>query len=175
LLIAVTVLVVLAAAPAASAGGWATVGLSSTPAGTQPGTPWVVELTVLQHGRTPLVDVEPTVTIRNGDAQQTFPAAPVGGKPGVYRAEVVFPTAGTWTYEVADGFVSGIPHTFGAVEIGAPASAAAAPPSTVAGDDGGPSPLWLGLGIGLLALAAAVLLVRDRRRPRSGTNQPQAA
>ena len=32
-------------------GGWATVGLSSLPNGTPPGEEWVVDLTVLQHGR----------------------------------------------------------------------------------------------------------------------------
>ncbi len=112
------------------------------------------------------------MTIINGDARETFPGTPVDGKPGVYRAEVVFPTAGRWTYQVDDGFISGQPHSFPAVDIGAPASAPATAASTTA-DDGGPSMLWLGLGIALLALAAAVLLLRDRRRPRP--HQPQAA
>ena len=38
-------------------GGWATVGMSSTPAGAKPGEPWVVDMTILQHGRTPLEGV----------------------------------------------------------------------------------------------------------------------
>ncbi len=171
LLIALPVLVVLMVAPAtALGGGWATVGLSSTPAGTEPGKPWIVNMTILQHGRTPLENVQPSVTIVNGDATKTFAAKPTG-KPGVYRAEVVFPTAGRWNYQVDDGFISGQPHTFPAVEIGAPASAPATAPTT--SDDGGPSMLWLGLGVALLALAAAVLLLRDRRRPEP--HQPQAA
>ena len=40
------------AAPAASAGGWATVGLSSLPpSGLKANQDWPVDITVLQHGR----------------------------------------------------------------------------------------------------------------------------
>src|SRR5215207_4895752 len=129
---------VLLIAPAAHAGGWATVGLSSTPAGTEPGTPWPVEITVLQHGVTPLEGVEPAVIITSGDARETFAATPTG-KPGVYRAEVVFPTAGRWSYAVDDGFISERPHTFPAVQIDAETSA----PAPATGGDGGPSAGWL--------------------------------
>ena len=54
LLFALPIIALLALAPSAFAGGWATVGLSSTPTGSEPGKPWNVEMTVLQHGRTPL-------------------------------------------------------------------------------------------------------------------------
>ena len=74
LLLALPIIALLALAPSAFAGGWATVGLSSTPAGTDPGKPWNVEMTILQHGRTPLDDLSPTITIRNGDATKTFNA-----------------------------------------------------------------------------------------------------
>ncbi len=56
-LLAITALLVLPAG--ALAGGFATVGLSSTPDGLAPGAPWNVELEILQHGRTPLDDVSP--------------------------------------------------------------------------------------------------------------------
>ena len=68
-------------------------------------------MTILQHGRTPLDDLSPTITIRNGDATKTFNAEPTG-KAGVYRASVVFPSAGKWNYEVNDGFITGQPHTY---------------------------------------------------------------
>lgn len=167
LLIAVP-LVLLALAAPAFAGGWATVGMSSTPAGAEPGKPWNVEMTILQHGRTPLDGLNPSLTIINGDARETFYAKPTG-EPGVYRVAVTFPTAGRWSYEVNDGFVTGQPHTFAAVQIGAP-GAASAPAAT---DDGGPSlPLLLG-GLALLAAAAAILLgARLRHRD---PHQPQAA
>jgi hypothetical protein len=102
----------------AVAGGWATVKLSSVPKGLSAGEPWVVDVTVLQHGRTPLAGLKPTVTIRKvvaarttsaglkepGSTSRTFVAKPTG-RAGVYRARVVFPSAGTWRYEVYDAFV----------------------------------------------------------------------
>ena len=150
--------------PTAYAGGWATVSLSSTPTGVQPGKPWAVDLTVLQHGRTPLPDLQPVVTIRSGERIKDFAAKPTG-KPGVYRAEVVFPTAGRWTYQIDDGFISQMPHTYPAVRIGVPGAATTAPAA-------GPNLLWLIPGV-LLLLAAAALLIR----PRLGGHgrQPQAA
>jgi hypothetical protein len=122
-----------------------------------------VDITVLQHGRTPLRDVEPAVIITRGDATKTFAAKPTG-KPGVYRAEVVFPSAGRWEYQVDDGFVPPT-HTFPAVQI------EAAPAAAATSDDGGPNLLWLMPGIALL-LAAAALAVRSRGRH---DQQPQAA
>jgi hypothetical protein len=173
-------LALLVAAPPAFAGGWATVGLSSTPAGTPPGEPWNVDITVLQHGRTPLEGVTPTVHISSGDTTKNFVAEPTG-KPGVYRAQVVFPTAGSWKYEVHDGFVSDFAHTFPAVEIGgggspaAPAPDAAQPAPAPAPDDGGIAAGWLlGAGAALL-LALAVLVLDLRRRTERVPRTPEPA
>jgi len=106
----------LALAGTAWAGGWATVQLSSTPRGLSAGEPWLVNITVLQHGRTPLDGLKPTLTIRKSSPRiassvakgrpttRTFAARPAG-RPGVYRVRVVFPNAGTWRYEVYDGFL----------------------------------------------------------------------
>jgi len=168
--IAVSILAVLVVAPAAFAGGWATVGLSSTPAGTQPGEPWKVNMTVLQHGETPLPGLQPTITIRNGDATKTFAAKPTK-ETGVYAASVTFPTAGKWTYVVNDGFMSGKAHTFPAVDIGAPA-AATGPAATTDDGSGGVSWMWLALGGLAFLLAALILVVRNRR---DHGHQPQAA
>ncbi|WP_028062323.1 hypothetical protein [Solirubrobacter soli] len=153
LLLAVCLLLLFA--PAARAGGWATVSLSSTPTDKH----WVVDLTVLQHGRTPLNDLQPVVTIRNGATSKDFAAKPTG-KAGTYRADVVFPTAGRWSYEIDDGFISQMPHTYPPVQIGE---------ATAAASDDGPNLLWLVPGIALLLAAAALLL-----RPRLGRH-PQAA
>lgn len=49
---ALAITILLAVPAGALAGGWATVGLSSTPDGAAAGRPWHLELTVLQHGRT---------------------------------------------------------------------------------------------------------------------------
>ena len=110
--------VALVTASTALAGGWATVKLSSSPKNLSAGDPWIVDVTVLQHGLAsqPLCCVKPTVTIRkvvaarttNSAAKQplgTFKAKPTS-RVGVYRARVVFPSAGTWRYEVYDAFTA---------------------------------------------------------------------
>lgn len=137
------------AVPAAGAGGFATVGLSSLPSDTQAGGTWSVDLTVLQHGRTPLQGISPTLTIANGDGDtRTFTGTPTG-KPGVYHVEVVFPAAGTWSYEVWDDFSQ--THTFKPVEIVAPG--------------GGSFPLLPvgGTALGLVLAGALVLFLRRSR------------
>jgi hypothetical protein len=125
--------VALVCASTALAGGWATVKLSSKPTGVAAGEPWIVDITVLQHGLAsqPLCCVKPTVTIRRVLSArttsssvkvplvQTFRARPTG-RVGVYRARVVFPGAGTWRYEVYDAFIEyggARTHRFKAVRI----------------------------------------------------------
>jgi len=132
-------LVILAAVGAlvctstALAGGWATVKLSSSPKNVSAGDPWIVDVTVLQHGLAsqPLAGLKPTVTIRRATSPRTTssvhkePAvrtfkARATSRVGVYRARVVFPAAGAWRYEVFDGFTEyggARTHTFKAVRI----------------------------------------------------------
>ncbi len=173
LLFPLAVVLLLAVPAVAGAGGFATAGLSSTPEGVAPGQPWKVDITVLQHGRTPLEGITPRVRISSGAKTREFAAKPTG-KPGVYRAEVVFPSAGRWDYEVLDGFIDAMPHTFPAVQIGAGAASPAAPPpasSTApapAPDDGGIATGWLWGAGAALALALA-LLAADRLRRRPAT------
>jgi hypothetical protein len=122
----------LVCAGTALAGGWATVQLSSSPKGLSAGDPWVVNIRVLQHGLAsqPLCCLKPTVAIRRvGQSRSTsvsltqkaltFRARPTS-RIGVYRARVVFPSAGTWRYEVYDAFTAyggARTHTFGPVRI----------------------------------------------------------
>ncbi len=155
-----SLLLLLLAAVPALAGGWATVGLDSTPAGAAAGKPWNVDITVLQHGTTPVDGVTPFVKIiSSAGVTKEFAATPTD-KPGVYRAAVVFPSAGTWTYEVDDGFM-GQRHSFPAVTIaGAPAALPAPPAGAGDGIVGG----WLWAAGGALLLALAVLAVDRRRR-----------
>ena len=136
------------AAPAASSGGWATVGLSSLPKDTPAGGTWSVSLTVKAHGKTPLRGISPVVRIRNGDAAREFVAVATD-QTGVYRADVVFPSAGTWSYEIWDGYTQ--THTYKPVEIGAPA--------------GGSFPTIpvTGIALALLLGAALVLFLRRQR------------
>ncbi len=113
LLVVLVLLGVLVPATAV-AGGWATVKLSSTPKGSQAGVPWVVDLTVLQHGVTPLAGIEPRVRIAHGTMTRSFLARPTKTE-GVYRARVVFPRAGTWRWSIWDGFTR--THTYKAVTV----------------------------------------------------------
>jgi hypothetical protein len=125
----------LAVPAGALAGGWATVGLGPPNDGIGPGDTWNAKMTVLQHGNpeTPLLGVSPTVTIRNGSTSKTFRAVPTN-EPGVYVARVVFPRAGTWSYEVYDGFTQyhgAKTHRFPAVTIGAGGDRGGFPTMTV--------------------------------------------
>jgi hypothetical protein len=123
--------VALVCASTALAGGWATVQLSSSPTGLSAGEPWVVKITVLQHGLAsqPLCCLKPTVTIRRvgrfttgasvTQKALTFRARPTS-RAGVYRARVVFPSPGTWRYAVYDAFTTyggARTHRFAPVKI----------------------------------------------------------
>lgn len=156
LALALAAAVALIAAPAALAGGWATVGLGTLPPkDLAAGEAWPVEITVLQHGRTPLAGVRPSITIRDlktGAAAGTFQAEPTA-RTGVYRAVVRFPRAGSWAYEVYDGFTAygnAETHHFKPVTIGGDADTSAR---------------WLlaGAGGGVALLGLAALAVRRRR------------
>jgi hypothetical protein len=159
----------LANAGAAAAGCLATVGLTPPPAAIEAGETWPARITVLQHGRTPLADAQPRLTIRgDAGATRTFIAAPTT-EPGVYLAEAVFPSSGTWRYEVFDGFTSmdgeQVPcartHAFGPVTIGGSASGGG-------GNSGGSGgvPLWpvVGGSLALAAVAAVGAAGWNRRR-----------
>jgi hypothetical protein len=168
-LFAGTALAVALAAPATSlAGGWATVGLSSLPDGAQPGETWVVDLTVLQHGRTPLDGIQPRVLIRDtrDGAERAFTTRPTG-EPGIYRARVAFPSRGRFTYLVDDDFSQ--VHELGTVRVGAGGQAAA--PVATSGTDGITlaGALGIALGAGLLAAVLTAALRRRREsRPAEG-------
>jgi hypothetical protein len=91
----VVVALVLTSPATALGGGFATVGLQSLPSGLEPGKPWTAEFIVLAHGRTPVPDLKPSVTVtrENGTVVGTFSARSVNDH-GLYRARVVFPDRG---------------------------------------------------------------------------------
>lgn len=147
-------LVALATPVTASAGGWATAGLAPPPEGVGPGDTWKANITILQHGQTPLDGVTPTVTIRQGKTSKTFTAKPAG-EPGKYVANVVFPSGGTWEYVVYDGFTQyggAKEHSFAPVTIG--------------GSDGGGLPFLAIIGLAILGLGGLAALYVLARRVR---------
>lgn len=148
-----TLVLGLVATATATAGGWATVGIAPLPDGTEAGTTWRPEITIRQHGRTPLDGLAPVVRITNEDgASREFLAMPAG-KTGVYDADVVFPEQGEWRIVVESGFGESR-LTYGPVSItSSPGEAPGAFPTT-----------WL---VALLpAVALAGLLVLGTRRLR---------
>jgi hypothetical protein len=138
---------------AAAAGGFATVQLSSLPAGTDAGGTWTPTMTILRHGVTPLDGLQPSVRITDGAGTTRSFAARPAGTPGVYVADVRFPAAGTWSYEIWDGFSQ--THTYSPVTIGS------------GGDASFPAVPVAGAALGAVALAGAALAVLRRRRPRT--------
>jgi len=82
------------------AGGWAVITLDELPAGVVAGEPYTIGFTVLQHGKTPMTGLYPTVTARmeKGDLL-TFKAEP-DGKPGHYMAVITFPKDGEWEWSI---------------------------------------------------------------------------
>jgi hypothetical protein len=113
----------LAAAGAAQAGGWATVGMAPAPDEIEVGETWLAEITVLRHGVTPTDGARPSLTIRDerSDGARTFEAKPTG-RVGVYEAPVVFPAEGRWSVAVDNGLVAtgygeSATTTFGSVEV----------------------------------------------------------
>jgi hypothetical protein len=155
-------LAVLLLPASALAGGWATAGVGPPPDDMGPGQTWDARITVLQHGNpeTPLMGVVPTLTIKNGATSKTFKAKPTD-EPGVYIAHVVFPRAGTWSYEVYDGFSQyggAQTHRFKPVTIG------------VADDGGGggfPTMTVTAVIAAMLGLAALLYLLARRFRVRA--------
>ena len=157
LLLAVFAALVVAAP--ATAGGWATVGLGPPDGGLGAGDTWNAEMTILQHGVTPLVGVSPVVKISKGGETHEFPAAPTG-EDGVYLAKVKFPSEGSWTYQVDDGFSQ--THSFAPVQIGP------------GGADGGFSvPDWTWALVAAAGGLILLLLVARRSRPATApVSQP---
>ena len=91
----------LVLAPAAEAGCWATVKLSSMPRGQ---SVWNVRVTPLQHGHRTLPAAKPRIEIRRGKGKWIVYRTRATKTRGTYAARVVFPRAGTWKIRVWDGF-----------------------------------------------------------------------
>jgi hypothetical protein len=145
--------VALASVGAAAGGGWATVGFAPLPDGTAAGEAWKPEITVLQHGRTPLGGLTPVVTISGDGDTRTFTASETS-EVGVYEADVVFPANGEWRIVIDSGFGDSR-VTYGPVTIGpAPAREPSSFPL---------APVLALMGALALVVAAAFGVMRQRR------------
>ncbi len=164
LLISIALVVPLALAGPAAAKEMS-VSLANAPTGSKPGDEWTAQLLV--HGEPALLkQAAPSVTIRGGPdgRKHTFPAKPTGKRAAdgqlVYEAVVVFPTGGTWVYELSDGF-SDRTYEGGSVSVRETGSQSA---PAASGDETGASAVWpFALGAALFFAAAGGVVVLKRR------------
>lgn len=82
------------------AGGWAVITLDELPSNIVAGQPFTVGFTVLQHGKTPMLDLQPTITANLNKEQELVIDAKPEGKPGHYVATVTLPKEGDWQWSI---------------------------------------------------------------------------
>jgi cytochrome c2 len=83
------------------AGGWAVITLDELPTNVVAGEPVTVGFTVLQHGRTPMTGIYPTVRANLFKDTEFMVSAEPEGKPGHYVATLTFPKEGEWRWFVS--------------------------------------------------------------------------
>ena len=147
------------------AGGWAVITLDELPSNIVAGEPLTIGFTVLQHGKTPMTNLEPTLTAGSSLDEKLVVNAKPEGKPGHYVATLTFPKEGEWKWSI-QAFTMDQPMPV--LTVAAPGVASASQP--VNGENAGPattaiSPLLilrtLIVGIGLIGL---VVVFRRRSR-----------
>ncbi len=85
----------------ANAGGWAVITLDELPTQITAGQALSIGFTVRQHGRTLRSDLNPIVRFDQIDTQESFQVtAQRQGDEGHYVAEIKFPSAGRWNWQV---------------------------------------------------------------------------
>ena len=135
------------------AGGWAVITLDELPSDVVAGEPLTIGFTVLQHGRTPMTDLEPTVTARLSNGKPITFFATSAEKAGYYTATLTFPEEGKWEWSVQAFTMDQKMPTLnvtssGAVTLSQPA--AAADPSSALNS----SPLLI---VGILAIGSGAV------------------
>lgn len=118
------------------AGGWAVITLDEIPTGVVAGEPLTIGFTVLQHGKTPMEGLDPTITATSSNSESFMVHAKPEGETGHYAATLTFPAEGNWTWSIrAFSMEQVMPELSVAAPIAAPVSqqpvAAAAPISAV--------------------------------------------
>lgn len=96
----IALLLSLVVAIPAFAGGWAVITLDELPTDIVAGEPLTIGFTVLQHGKTPMDGLYPTVTAKLANGEQFVAHAERGDKVGHYTATLIFPTEGSWEWSI---------------------------------------------------------------------------
>lgn len=107
------------------AGGWAVITLDELPSDVVAGQPLTIGFTVLQHGKTPMTGLEPTVTSRLASGEKIVVYAEPEGKPGHYIATLTFPMEGDWEWSI-QAFTMDQPMP--ALSVAAPSTATVSQP-----------------------------------------------
>jgi len=82
------------------AGGWAVITLDELPTGVVEGTPLTIGFTVLQHGVTPMNDLDPILNVHLDKTDAFVVHAKHDDKPGHYVATLTFPKEGNWNWSI---------------------------------------------------------------------------
>lgn len=82
------------------AGGWAVITLDEIPTGVVAGEPLTIGFTVLQHGKTPMEGLDPTITATSSNSESFMVHAKPEGETGHYAATLTFPAEGNWTWSI---------------------------------------------------------------------------
>lgn len=82
------------------AGGWAVITLDELPTNVKAGESFTVGFTVLQHGKTPMTGLYPTITIILSKDEHFVVNAEPEGKPGHYTATLNIPKEGDWEWSI---------------------------------------------------------------------------
>lgn len=82
------------------AGGWAVIMLDEIPTGVVAGEPLTIGFTVLQHGKTPMEGLDPTITVTSSNSESFMVHAKPEGETGHYAATLTFPAEGNWTWSI---------------------------------------------------------------------------
>ena len=171
--IPIAIAAVLALSTAVLAGGWASVTITDPPAEPTAGGETLFDLTVMQHGVTPVSWPAITVVATNAETGATVSGpAKASGPVGHYTVGLTFPTEGAWTIAFASNDLI--------MEGGETLAIGAAPPvaasQTAAGSAVDVSMVTVLLMLVLAFVGAIVVMLgRDRRAVASGGHDEGAA
>jgi len=98
--IALALLLSVVLAIPAFAGGWAVITLDELPTDVVAGEPLTIGFTVLQHGKTPMEGLDPTITATSSNSESFMVHAKPEGETGHYAVTLTFPADGNWTWSI---------------------------------------------------------------------------
>lgn len=144
------------------AGGWAVITLDELPTGVVAGEPFTVGFTVLQHGKTPMNDLDPILNMHLDKTNAFVIHAERKGKPGHYTATLTIPKAGEWEWSIQ---AFSMDQKMPALNVAAPLAVSVSAPATKTEPVPAPSTaaLWI-VRVLALGIGAAGAIVAYRRK-----------